>query len=54
MELTFNSNGTVKIEIKKQLEETLATVDDHVSGNVSSPATKRLFEVSEEAKPLVN
>ena len=54
MDLTFNSDGTVKIEMKKQLEETLAMVDDHVCGTVSSPATKRLFEVSEEAKPLDN
>ena len=53
MDLTFNNDGTVKIEMKKQLEDTRKMVDERLLSNkVSSPATKRLFEVSEDATLL--
>ena len=53
MDLTFNNDGTVKIEMKKQLEDTIKMVDERLLSNkVSSPASKKLFEVSEDATLL--
>lgn len=52
MELTFMDDGTLKLEMKKLLKETLGMVDEDLSASVSSPATKRLFEISETADKL--
>ena len=53
MGMTFNDNGTVKIEMKKLLSDTIKMVDEKsLSNKVSSPATKKLFHISEEPKQL--
>ena len=53
MNMTFNDNGTVKIEMKKLLSDTIKMVDEEkLSNKVPSPATKKLFDISEEAKQL--
>ena len=53
MDMTFNDNGTVKIEMKKLLSDAIKMVDEKsLSNKVSSPATKKLFDISGEAKQL--
>jgi len=52
MDLTFCQDKTIKIEMKKMLNETLDMIDDDLCVKVSSPETKRLFDVREKAEPL--
>ena len=52
MDLTFSKDGTVKIEMKKMLQDTISMVDDQLDVNVSSPANKRVYEVSENSEKL--
>ena len=52
MDLTFSEDKTIKIEMKKMLQETIDMVDDDLNENVSSPATRRIFDVTKGATQL--
>ena len=52
MDLTFSKDGTVKIEMKKMLEDTISLVDDQLDVNVSSPSNKIVYEISEDVDQL--
>ena len=52
MDLIFKEDGTLEIRMKKMLEDILKLVDEPLSVSVSSPATKRLHEVTEDSEQL--
>jgi hypothetical protein len=43
MNITFNEDGSLEIEMRKYLEEAIELFGEDVSTRVSSPATKKLF-----------
>jgi hypothetical protein len=43
MNIKFNSNGSLEIEMRKYIEEAIELFGEDVSGRVSSAATKKLF-----------
>ena len=45
-------DGTVKLSIKKQLEESIEMRNEEIDGKAASPASRRLFEISENAESL--
>jgi hypothetical protein len=52
MNITFNDNGSLEIEMKKYIEEAIESFGEDVSKNVASAATKMLFEVDASTKVL--
>ena len=52
MDITFNKDKTVSIEMKKMIEDTINMVDDQLDVKVTTPANKRLHELSETAEQL--
>ena len=52
MNVTFRDDGTVEIEMKNQIQEALDMVDEPIGINVTTPANKRLYEISQDAVPL--
>ena len=52
MNIKFNDNGSLQIEMKKYIEEAIESFGEDVSKNVASAATKMLFEVDASTKVL--
>ena len=53
MDMLFQNDGTVRIEMKEQLQGVINLVDPKsLNDKVSSPATKKLFDVDDEAEQL--
>jgi ABC-type proline/glycine betaine transport system permease subunit len=46
MNLTFKDDGSLTIEMKKYIEEAIELFGQDVSKNVTSTATKKLFEIT--------
>ena len=49
MNITFRDDGTVEIEMKHQILEALDMIDESIGTNVTTPANKRLYEISQNA-----
>ena len=52
MLITFKDYGTVKIDTRNYLKEAITSFGEDVIQNVSSPATRKLFDVDNEAEKL--
>jgi len=52
MNIKFPSDGTVCIKMRQYLDESISEYGEHIHSPVSSPATKNLFDVNEDAPPL--
>jgi hypothetical protein len=52
MNLAFRDDGSLQIETEKYIEEAIKMFGEDVSANVSSPATKRLFEITPVTEAL--